>query len=955
MSVVARVRHQVTNGGKDHSAMGNSLDNSADDRYQRIMQENHQLKLQRNELQNKVKDLTTKFRRLVRDLKLGVDIEGFLNAPAVTTPRPGSQSVAGGKALGEQKPNVVPTETCGLGGHVPLHKFEAVVRERDMYLQQVIGLQSSLGAQSAAASNTGMATTLQDRVSVHEMQTSQLLDKQRLEQAHKEIARLQLLVQQEMNHRMQLQQAAGTRTSLETKASGSVHTSAADSETRELRLQLQHLQSEALQAKSNIEHLTRERDTLQMQLRLAREAPDAAGALGFVDPMSLLELQQDIQSKASSIAVLNNRLQYAQSQVGTLKQECERLLSELRALHTQHAETKKQLFDQEHEKAALILKSERVGELDMLLQHKQDELVRTEGQLLKMVERIQGVSREVEMSVRREVASRLAEAEQSRDEAERVRRAKERSLYDAEQAVAESKRKVEALSEEIASLKKELSKEREERKELAARNALLSGVAGDLGEDVHRAIALSTMKQRLEKSDSATMGHGGSSAGEARGILSMWEGLEWNEGWEAAKLRETLATAALDMELSDTRMQQLSATAAELQRTLAATAEERDVLFEENSALRRRISGIQTSLAKKQLQQYRAALSSRSAGRGGLIRIAVVSISSSLIGTDNTSIGHPTASAAAYFITVDGLLEGYEAMVSNVFYSLDDPHLYLEFAYSDVHVDEATVGRLRNATIEFQLHQCGANDTTTIIAYGEWHTRKLLDADPPGHAEGALLTLLSPSSGQSVASICFSVDCENVLLPVLLGAPLSSLVLEPAVAGRMLHTLRAVVGLRVQVFRLLNVPATVAAPYIYCTFSTPSGVRLLQDSVVETADHRARLWPTAPRATDNNNSSAAAPTYQMDLTPVDHKLMVDKSTIHALAEGVIVFVLFDRNSTNAEEHVGMVSVPLRPLLESSSASLLKTYDIENNKAAAQSSSAAALTLEVGLSWVCAAQ
>lgn len=975
-AAASRIRSSL-NGGRDHNhplravsaaTVGSSgaLNISLEDRCQRLLDENHQLKVQRNELQDKLKDLTTKYRKLIRDLKLGGVADVMLVAP---TPLQPPASAAGGgivQQLSPQRLNDVSGNAMNTssGGIV----MQNLIKERDALRDQVMQLQrqaivSSAGAQASPSKHTaGTATysapssSLDERIKLQQLEAAAQYDKQRMEQLQQELQRLQSMLQQEMNQRMVLQQQVGNNNI----ASGNnnplhaTHAKHEEEQLRQVRVQLQQQQHEATLLRSNVEHLSRERDTLQMQLRLAQEIQGQetfALQQGFVDPMSLFELQHDLQNKVAQITVLSNRLSYAQSQLGTFKQECERLINELRLQHQQMSEVKKELFEQEHEKASLTLKCERLGEVELSLHHKQEELLRTEQQLLRMVEKLQTVSRETEMSVRRELAQRLAEIEQSRDDAEKHRRAKEKALYDTEHDLSELRRKTELLNEALAQAKKDLQKETEERKELATRNALLSGISGDLGEDVHKAVALATMRQRLDRQQpqftqrpGAAGGGDSANATQANSILNMWDdGLEWNEGWEASKLRESMATAALDLELADTRIQQLSSHLQDCERMLTGVSEERDTLLDENSSLRRRISGVQTSLAKRQIARYRHQMAHKP--NSGVLTIRIRSIHSNR----SLSSGQPNEGTGSYFFTLDHVLPSYDTLVSNLFYSLDEANLTVEFRFTDVHLDEATLSSLRNATFDLQLHRCGQGNSSDIIGYAEWPSSRLLESDG-GCVFDAALELVRPSSGEVVARCALDVESESLVLPVLLGAPLSSIVLEPTRATAILFDLRAVVGIKVQVFSVSKLPLSVASPYVFYTCSMVDGAAPIVDTTLEplagarvaVQQHRAKMLQQLQQQAPSQEQQLL-PTISFDHDSRDHSIVLDRRNIHSIAEGVLVFCVFDRAASEVEQHIGIVQVPLRPLLDGPRTSIMKKEVLSP-----------AGEIEIGLSWIVAA-
>ena len=245
-----------------------AVHDSIEERYQRILQENRELKIQRNELQEKLKDLTTKFRKLTRDLvATGVDVETVMSKdyPSVAVLSKGS---------------LLNSTASTVDKNAEANKVSALLAERE-------ALQNQLKALSADGG--GSIKLAQELV---QLRNERMEDYRKLEQYRSEIQRLQSSLQQEMNLRMQLQSTSHANNNL----SHEVHIQAASQ-------QLQNAQQTLAHNAALIEGLVRERDSLKLQLRIAQEQTSTfQEQVQQVDPMSLLQLQQHIHEKTSEVA-----------------------------------------------------------------------------------------------------------------------------------------------------------------------------------------------------------------------------------------------------------------------------------------------------------------------------------------------------------------------------------------------------------------------------------------------------------------------------------------------------------------------------------------------------------------------------------------------------------------------------------------------------------------------------
>lgn len=672
-----------------------------------------------------------------------------------------------------------------------------------------------------------------------------------------------------------------------------------------------------------IDGLTKERDALTLQVRLLEEEHRSATATqSTVDPLSMVQLQSEVHDKSSQVSLLNSRLQYAQGQIETLKAECTHLVDELKESHVANTERQKTVFQLEHDKAALQVRCSRLDEVELCLQRKSEEVVHMEQEVLKLVGSLQTCQRETEEAVRRELNARVAELQEMRDQADAQRREKERALVTANHDLTEAKRQIERLRDDLQLYRDQVTRVEKEKTEMASQLAFAGHAASELADDeVHRAFAVAAIKKRqgMEKD----MGVGPN--GEANRALDLYDALSWDDHWEQAQLREALSSAALDLELAETRCQQMSEQVEQGRLQLQRTSEERDTLLEENIELRRRLSHVQTVFAKQQLQAYRAASAAHSAAEAntGMISFCIRGLECEAA-TMTRALGIPDLSSpTAVFFSLDGLTS-YDTMLSPVVHSLADA-LDVHFQYANLEKDEVTIAEIQRTTFTFQLHR-STGEGSTVVGMAELPGMALLAARELSLLE--TLTLID-GEGRPLGSLAVELCCSRLMLPVLLDRPVQTarFTMSAAEVRSALVSLRAVRALRVEVFRAQDLPSTggptLPQPYVFYTAHSPSGaLSSVSDTVVR----------------PSNRNFTTDPVF--DAAPVDHRVVVDRDLIHFIANGTIVFVVFDDQSKEVQANLGIVEVPLYPLLTSPTALIRQSEPLHPQG-----------TLTIGLSWV----
>ncbi|KPI88751.1 hypothetical protein ABL78_2130 [Leptomonas seymouri] len=972
---------------------GRSPHADTDERLQRALQENAQLKSQRAELQDKLKHVQTQFRRLAADWKLAQD-GSIAHEPASAAHRGGGASLP---------PHSSPSSSSWASPYVRPHSSGAAPVLPSASSRNVLPSlhPNQRGAASRSPSSAAAAIKRPSVPSSNRGSHSPVGVSEAEHAACKaSLAHAQLEVQQLRSAAAQALAARATSTDAATAAA----LAASQQEASGLRVQLQQVREELnkalfsqqqLQAqtsesveglqrqvqdsdaaqhqleaqyRSNIDALTREKQELVLKLRLMeveKQALESAASLvtgsSHPDPADVSAIQSELHRKASEVTLLNSRLQYAQGQVETLKGECGRLVEELKQATTAHGETKKALFAVEHEAAALRAKSSTLSEVETALQRKNEENIHLEEELLKLVGSLQACNRDTEAAVRLEFQSRLAEVQEMRDTAERERREAERKLLTSQHDLAELRRTLESVQEDLSLYKGQVAKVEKEKSVLSAQIAFAghsaaaaaAAAGADLtDEDVHRALAVAAMKKRggsslsmldavlgassAENRDTirrasadGTTANGANTAEEkaaAKSALDLYEALNWDDDWELGQLREALATAAMDLELAETRCQQMRDQVDQYRSSLHKISEERDALLQEGIELRGRVARVQTIFAKQQLQAYRAAAAT---GRDhdGLIAFSVRGLQSHE-GAMCRALGIADLHApVSFFFTLDGFAD-YETMMGPTLYALDDV-VDVRFQYDDLARDAVTLATIERTTFTFQLH-CTSGQSSRLVAMAELPGMALLAARELSVEES--LTLID-GNGESIGSILLEVCCSNLMLPVLLDAPLTdpkagSVTLTTAEIKSAMVALRTVRFLRVQVFSAQGLAGsaednTLPQPYVFYTATSPlDGLNCVRDTVVHPF----------------NKAFTTEPTF--DVAPVDHRVIVDSALIRFIAFGTVTFVVFDERAKEVRANLGVAEIVLRPLLESPFANIIITQPLHPQG-----------TLRVGISWV----
>lgn len=743
---------------------------------------------------------------------------------------------------------------------------------------------------------------------------------------------------------------------------------------------------------------------MRVQLLEEERKSAAARAAGSssADPTALVRLQSEVHDRSAQVALLGSRLHTAQAQTEALKAECARLVEELKSAHGAHAEAARQIFALEHERGQLQGRCGRLEDAELTVNRKDEEVLRMEKELLGLMDALRSCNTDTEQAVRREVNARISDLESMRDEADAHRREKERALLQCQSELAEARRRITAVSQDLDVYRVELSKAEREKAEMASRAAFAGHTASEFSdEEVHRAFAIAAMRRRrIEEGGGkrAISGHGvnggvhrepgvqpaagninavkGSDASAADAV-DLYDALNWDDTWEQAQLREALAAAALDMELAEARCGQMAAQVEQARAALLAVSEERDTLLEEGLEMRRRIAQVQTVFAKQQLQAYRAAAASNASAEqnqqqqhGGSISVRVRALHcvspamERAVGLARLGDG----AAVSLFLTLDGLAE-YDTMLSPTLHTLaHQESLDVHFLYDGLDRDEATLASVQGATFVLQLHAAGADidsdggegggGGTRLVAMTELSGLALLAAReaPIDHT----VTLLD-GAGAAVGTLLLELCCAGLMLPVLLGRPLADgALLSAAAVKAALVALRAVRFLRVQVFAAHGLPLSAPAgpgslhdiqvidgsggsggiasasnggglaglpqPYVFYTaqFAGAGGtVSCLADTVVHPASDAFTTDPV------------------FDAAPVDHRVLADRELVRFLAQGSIVFVLFDERATDVRTNLGLIEVPLHPLLASPQA-VIRSNDALHPRG----------TLSFGISWVC---
>ena len=900
-----------------------------DDKYHRVLEENNALKKERNALDEKLKELKTKFRRLTRDLKPDANGDYVLPQGSVVPSRNDSVLVAA------PTPPAHPQQAEYDSWQRDRQRLEERLRVTTAQLEYAIKTQHQPQHQAQAHAADTNSTALASQVDVLRQQLYSA--QQRSSDDERRISSLQK-ERDALHHEIQ-----GLQTRLLAveggTAAGSHSNPAIDHhrhQIQELLSDLQKNRDQQLTDMHTIDSLTRERDGLKLRLRMVEDEASLAAATGAnsqPDPMSMTslhDLQRALAEAKTQMTVLTNRYNFSTGQVDALKRECERLVDDLRSINNQHAEVKKNMFQMEHEKMALQVKCEKVTDLESSLQHKSEELLKNEKELLRLIDRLQTCSRETEMQVRREFTDRISELENLRDKAEQDRRANEREMLNLKLQVGDVTRRLENAQHDAQLYSKEVARLEAEKKELMDRVALggYTSVGMDMNDDVQRAVAMASMRSRTQNVSGAqqtgeTMytNHNKTTApnnmsnvtGAAQDVLNMWEGMEWSDDWELAKLREAMSTAALDLELAEQRCSQVEKALSEKNEMLVGISGERDELLNENIELRHRISGVQTALARQQIRKLQEAYDNEAArGSANNIHLTIDRIACDPVyqQCDDGSTYAPTL-----FFTVDGI-PNFSTLISDTFYSLEE-NLSVKFLFEGLEASFVNMQSVQSLQLVLQLHQAFGEESA-IVAEATLSGGRLLHCRFDGTLSEALP--LFSTDGEKMGHVHITVEAPNLLIPLILARPIVSPITPEHIRAALI-SFRSVVALRVQIFRASNLVGGVS-PYVFYTSTSPHGVTFIKDTVV----------------TSSNRVQTTDPVF--DILPQDHSIVLDAEFIRFVHDGKLSIVLFDHQAQDVESNLGMAVIPLKEMLVSPAAMISRTEPLHPQG-----------TVEIGISWV----
>jgi hypothetical protein len=987
----------VSNGGRDHRG-----DASVDwqERCMRLAEENHQLKLERNQQEQQLTELNSQFARLKRDFKMG-------------TPR---ASEGGGGEGDENAPTATQYKAA-------LSKLQAVTRQRDEALQQVSDLKAKLArfknydkagiapppvspSQSMGASATagksrpstasprggavsvmdiltggagfgGARSTSLDPLPFHyqSQQASFLIPSgarpgesvaldahraavQELEQrVQRDAGRIRDLMNERDSLRAQQDVAAHARSSFAPDRSRAEadRTAAAEAELISLRQRCATMQS-------RLETVTLERDRLQSEL--SRASPNhgqsssplasahqpqfefvstAERSVAFDQPLGsgmaagihyrsqrTLEglggsdgangVRAAVAEQTAQLTVLARRFEDAQSHAVSLQRECERLVGELKAIHNSLADEKRRVFQLEHEKATLTVKAARTDDVERALTMKNEELIRCEQELLRMVDKLQECARETESQVRLEYNTRVLDLEGMRDEADRTRRAKERELFNVQLELQETKRQLEATREDLAHFRARYESTSNERADLASK------LASHIAAHPMTATAAEETVSRLMKP----------SLSERQAELNVLsEGAQWDENWELTKAREALSAALLDNELAEGRLVVVERDLKSKGEALVLCTKQRDELLEENLSLRERLSHFNVT----QVRRERAAIESQ-AGQPGAVAITVdyIKCTEDALRLD----GESGDIAPALFVSLDGL-SGFQSAVSEMVYTMDG-EVQLPFEFKGLSAGSDALAAMRSDQVELQLHR-SVGLAAHIVASGSIAFTRLLGRCAEDGGDATIEVPLQRGDGGTAASLTLRVKVSNIgLAYTVAGKSVAkdraevSTAYALATLGRgdvadkinsWLLAFRAVRALRVTVTRATNlaVNARGVAPTPY-VFYTATGAEDDFTAITDTVVHT-----TGALMTQN-------PSF--DAVPRDHAVTIGSALFDFLQAGAITFVIFDSQADDGDvdSNLGTAVVQLATLVESPQATIVRALPLHPSG-----------HLEVALSWL----
>ena len=1089
-----------------------------EDRYRRTAEENIQLKKERNDLEEKLKECKTKLRRLTRDLVGGgagggeflggvaaQDDGGQIGGPSTGANNANNKSFTGGpsspnggrlntssaaaaaaahnRSTSSRAAGGNVSKAGGAGGaaaaasfHQPPHigpsfnTIQASLWEQEKrrleeslrrakaqieYMQtEIVRLNSAQPAEAQSAS--ALASQLQLlHQQLENARTTKVSDEQRVAELQRErdvvhsdlgtiaarlresdAARAELQRQltaamaalaEQQQQLLQHQQVAGGSPTTVAAVPSAVELGADHyrRQVTELLTQLQAMRDKQLEDQHTIDVLTRERDSAKARLGRAEAAVAGQGvdltgatlgggtaaasanntsasssnaAMPFT-PASLLELQRALAEKSAQILVLTNQMNFAQSRAEATKAESDRVLEDLKSVHLQHAEAKRNMFQLEHERASLLLRVEKVPTLEATIELKTQELLKSEQELLRCIDRLQSCGRETEAQVRRELGDRMAELEAMRDKAEGERRANERDVLALRIELSDAKRRLEGALHDTELYKREAERLEGEKKEMADRVALANvtggllsatsfaasgggvadasiagSVTGALGlpigldDDVSRAVALAAMRKRAAQNQqhlSSTSAAAGSPAsplgrgqhhqsaagvglasmvgiggigggGTANEVMAMWEGMEWSDGKELSLLRETLAATAVDMELAEARCVQLQQAVADKAKLLDGISVERDELLNENIELRHRISGVQTALARSHLQKMSAASSSSALGTKTSLVIALNSITCNPIFQQRDD-------GSTYTPTLFFSLE-LEGLGGSTTDAGGRRHLYEPVLSETFYSLNSTL------SVRFVFENI---DTADINFTNIQKTSFVLQLHQSFGTESEIVACASLSGARLLHCRYDGVHSDSLQLLSLEGEAMGSVgvtvtapdLLLPILLARPLVTAVTSDTIRAALIAFRSVRALRIQVYgasdLLCAPSAVAGAprRLPSPYVFYTSTSPHGITFIAETMVSTAGRVATAdPTF--DLLPVDHPVVLDAEFVRFMNDGSLSFVVFDHTAADVQSNLGIAVIRLEEMLASPSFVMQKRLPLHPQG-----------SLEVGISWV----
>ena len=930
--------------------------NADHDKYQRLLEENHSLKVLRNEQDDTIKKLNTKFERLLRDFNAGRCV-----------PQKGDEGNGGSRrsASPDALRRAVKERDDAI---LQLREAQRLIEQLQHENRQLralwpAGQAGVIGAPPVPAVST---TSPPRATSSNSSGGGQGAELQRLKaQMAIDAAKAEALTEERNQLRAQLQ--------LQLAQSGGQSAAAAMASNALARINEDRLAHDVMQLRHQLaaanaanDSLTRDRDTLNAQLESMRlrqpqqsgggfgRLASSTGATGSpsVDGVVVHDLdaqlfQHTTADKSSQLAVLASRLETQRQQLVTLTGECDRLVVELKSMHQTCTDLKRRCFTLETEKASADARAQRALELESTLNLKQEELVRVEQELLRMIDALQACGRDTEMRVRAECSSRFMDMERMKDEADRSRRSKEREAFGLAQEVTDLKRIVHGANEDVAEARNRLLEVVKERDRLADEVARLSRA------DPGGAVSAGALKAAEMKATEA--------------LRNVLDGAEWNERWEAEKMREALAHANLELELANQRCSSFQDTLDDLKAQLALLQKEREALLEENLRLRRDSSGIDIqSVEKRRLVQRTLRVAEDDAScsvpaspnlptaiQPNQLSIALVdvtwetclvnSLTRPTVDTETSASSGDSPFATSLFFTLDGPV-GYESAVSESFPFAQgtanrSPGPSTVFVFNDMgaNLSAAQVAQLRREPFVLQLHQVVGDGGSRTVGCGQFALPQIVAARTTGSGlqvpmtDGATVTgigcvtvtlhgvdaplgewLRASDEDSRVSGLVPQEATDSAAVTLSRGLPRNGLTESTtwtqAMSRAALLVLRAVRGLRVHVIRCRGLtaetaeggPRRIPVPYVYYTATSrlgdPAPGCFIGDTIVHTR-HRIQSLDA-----------------DFDVVPNEHVRSMDEAMLDFVLGGKITFAVFDINSTDARESLGVAECALAPLV-----------------------------------------